>query len=111
MQNWVQGCDICQEVCPANRRLTPRKGDPRAVFDPDHHASHRDLGGLERAPLLLDLLSPDRPTIIRRNAIIALGNIGRGRAEVVAALDAQLAEAEDDLKPYLTWAIERLTGE
>lgn len=108
MQNWVQGCDICQETCPVNQGLTPRKADPRSGFDPSHHASHRDLGGLERAPRLLDLVGSDRPEIIRRNAAIALANIGRGHTDVLATLSAQVAEASDELRHYLRWAMERL---
>jgi epoxyqueuosine reductase len=109
MQNWVQGCDICQEVCPANQGLIPREVDLRSGFDPSHHASHRDLGGLERAPRLLDLLGSDRPEIIRRNATIALANIGRGHPDVLAALSAQVADANVELRDYMRWAMERLT--
>jgi epoxyqueuosine reductase len=108
MQNWIHGCDICQEVCPANQGLIPRKADPRSGFDPGHHASHRDLGGLERTPRLLDLLGSDRPEIIRRNAAIALANVGRGHADILAALSAKVAEAGDELRHYLRWAMERL---
>jgi epoxyqueuosine reductase QueG len=85
MQNWIHGCDICQEVCLVNRQLIPRKVDPRSGFYPKHHSSHKDLGGLERLPRLLDLLNGDYPDIIRRNAAIALANIGRGRKEAVKA--------------------------
>jgi len=80
MRNWIIGCDICQEVCPVNRRLATRAQDPRARFDPVHHASHSLLGGVAPVPALLDLLeSDDYPEVIRRNAAIALANVGRGR--------------------------------
>ena len=74
MQNWISGCDICQEACPVNQDLKPREYDPRSGFYPEHHSSHRNLGGLEKTPELLDLLRPNHPDIIRRNAAIAMGN-------------------------------------
>jgi len=110
MGNWVHGCDICQEVCPANQGLVPRQVDPRAGFDPEHHASHKLLGGLERFPRLLDLLDGNHPPAIRRNAAIALANIGHGRADVLVALEAQMVGADEELRHILYWAIERLTG-
>ena len=111
MQNWIHGCDICQEVCPANKDLDVREVDPRAGFDSRYHASHKHLDGLERAPKLVELLSAEQPEIIRRNAAIALGNIGRGRSEVLAALKEQTEGASPEFKEYLLWAIERLEQE
>jgi len=110
MQNWIAGCDICQEVCPANRELIPRQKDPRSGFYPKYHASHRHLGGLERCPQLLDLLSDDRPHIIRRNAAIALANSGRGRREAVEALKGQMGSMGEELEHYFRWAIKRLSN-
>lgn len=80
MGNWVCGCDICQDVCPMNKELVPRSPDPRAGFDPDHHASHKLLGGLERTPDLAALLEQDKVSEMRRNAAIALANIGTDEA-------------------------------
>jgi len=105
MQNWINGCDICQEVCPANKDLSIREIDPRSGFDPKHHASHKNLDGMERTPDLIELLADKHPEILRRNAAIALGNIAKGRGEAIEALKEQLDSASPALKEYLTWAI------
>jgi len=107
MQNWIHGCDICQEVCPANNNLIPRQVDPRSGFDPRHHASHKNLNSIERTPALLELLTDKRPELIRRNAAIALANIGKARKEALMALKEQLGGVSSGLKEYFTWAIEK----
>ncbi len=63
-----------------NQTLIPREPDFRAGFDPSHHASHSLLGGLERCPDLVDLLQQEDVPEMRRNAGIALRNIGTEEA-------------------------------
>ena len=108
MQNWIIGCDICQEVCPVNRKLIPRNVDPRSGFDPLHHASHKYLDNIERTPLLTDILGQAYPDLIRRNAAIALANIGKGRTEALQALKTSLPTAKGELRQYYLWAISTL---
>ncbi len=108
MQNWIHGCDICQEVCPANKNLSPRQVDPRSGFDPSHHASHKNLDGMERTPDLLILLTDKHPELIRRNAAIALANTGKAGKEALTALKEQLGSVSSGLKEYFTWAIEKI---
>ena len=92
-----------------NRNLKSRVPDPRAGFDPSHHASHRTLGGLTRCPDLKDLMENDRAPVMKRNAVIALANIG-----TVEAMDVlrQYRDIEaGEIGEYIAWAIDRVAGE
>jgi epoxyqueuosine reductase len=105
MSNWINGCDICQEVCPSNRNLDPREIDTRSGFDSRHHSSHKYLDGLERTPLLTGILSDKSPEVIRRNAAVALANIGKGRKEAVEAIKKHIVTAPSVLEEYFTRAL------
>ena len=74
----VYGCDICQDVCPWNRGVERR----RAQLEPDG-AAHVDLvawleaDGRELVDGLDRLYVPrNDPRWLRRNALVALGNVG-----------------------------------
>jgi len=104
--NWVCGCDICQDVCPANRNLKAREPDPRAGFDPAHHASHQTLGGLARCPELKGLLENKRMPVMQRNAVIALAN--SGTAEALDVLRHYQDTDTGKLSETIAWAIDRI---
>ena len=74
----VYGCDICQDVCPWNRGVARRRGD----LD-ESAGGHVDLlGWLEadgrcaRRRVRPALRPAQRPALLRRNALVALGNVG-----------------------------------
>jgi epoxyqueuosine reductase len=93
--DWVFGCDICQEVCPVNRKA-----------EPGNHAEFSDRVGIGPSPSLTELLDITKEEFnrrfkhspvkrakwegIRRNAAVALGNIGDPVAipALVRALDS-----------------------
>jgi epoxyqueuosine reductase len=94
----VYGCDICQDVCPWNRGVERRRATlvPTAVEPSVPLADW--LAPLATARLERDVdrlfVPRNDPRWLRRNALVALGNVGR-------ADDAVLAEpylvAEDEL--------------
>jgi len=106
---WVFGCDVCQEVCPWNRRA-PGSAEP--TLQP------RDgCDGLELASLLgLDdtafrerfrgsaILRAKRSGLLR-SAAIALGN--RPDPAAAAALVAALDDADRIVRGAVAWALGR----
>ena len=106
----VYGCDICQDVCPWNRGIERR----RAGLDPDL-AAHVDLvdwladdddallGGLDRL-----YVPRNDPRWLRRNALVAIGNVGTAERRTYRALH-RFAECDDPLlAEHASWALERL---
>lgn len=90
-----------------NKGLKPRAVDPRAVFDPAHHDSHKTMGGLARCPDLKQLLENAKSPVMQRNAVIALANIGsRKAADLLRQCKGIVAGRNNE---YLAWAIARLT--
>jgi epoxyqueuosine reductase len=112
MGTWVYGCDICQDVCPHNTLV--RTG-VHAEFAP-----RRDVA----FPDLLELLHIDERTYqerfrhsaikrakrqgLRRNAAVALGNLGDSRA--VPALVRALDDGDPIVRGHAAWALGRIGG-
>lgn len=107
MGNWVLGCDVCQEVCPWNRKapLTDEPAfaplaehnpiDLRALFDLDDDGFRQRF---RKTPLW----RPKRRGILR-NAAIALGNFpAEGNLE---PLEKGLNDCEPLIRGASAWAL------
>jgi epoxyqueuosine reductase len=109
MGNWLFGCDVCQDVCPWNRK--PPRSDER-MFQPLDSLAHADAIALlslreeEFAARFHDspLARPGRAGLLR-NAAIVLGNDGDARA--IDPLVAALADAAPLGRGAAAWALGR----
>jgi epoxyqueuosine reductase len=109
----LYGCDDCQEVCPPNQRIERRGPAPEAG---DRAEAWVDLIELLSADdeQLLDRHGrwyiPRRdPRYLRRNALIALGNVGdRGAPDVRATIDRFCRGDDAMLADHASWARARL---
>jgi epoxyqueuosine reductase len=105
LEDRVYGCDICQDVCPWNRGIEKRRADTPLPEGSQPVVSLVEW--LERdADALVDELERlyvprNDARWLRRNALVALGNVGDGSSRGIAA-----AHLEDD-EPAVRRAAER----
>jgi epoxyqueuosine reductase len=110
--DWLFGCDICQDVCPWNRK-SPRKDDP--AFVPRGDLNPADLTrvlaldeeGFRSAFGESALARPGRAGLLR-NAAIGLGN--QRNTTAVPALERALGDCDTVVRGAAAWALGQIGG-
>ena len=113
MGSRIYGCDECQDACPINR-----------VTDRRHRSPASEPGSVATIDLLDLLAATDDelidahgrwyiakrdPRYLRRNALVALGNVGDRRdPETSAALDRWASGDDELLAEHARWARDQL---
>jgi epoxyqueuosine reductase len=112
LDGWAFGCDVCQDVCPWNRKapagrepaLSPRDEwvNPDLltwlVREPSEWSTHLKGTALKRAK---------RAGLIR-NAALILGN--RRVVEAIPHLRRLLGDDDETIRRAATWALDRIEG-
>jgi epoxyqueuosine reductase len=109
MGDWLFGCDVCQEVCPWNRKA-PVTTEPAFQPDPSLGVDVAQLLSLSETKFNqrfghTPLARPGRAGIARNAAIVA-GNSGNDAA--VPALTAALDDADPVVRETAAWGLEQI---
>ena len=104
LEDRLYGCDECLTACPPGSRLLDQAASPRGSVDlvkllktPD-----RELTG----QFAHFYLPSRRPRVLRRNALVALGNTGT--AEHLELVAGYLGSPDWMLRLHAAWAVHRL---
>lgn len=112
IDDWVLGCDVCQEVCPWNRKVTPGTDVP---FQPGRHLEESGLADIisstdeeyRRRFRDTPFERPRRRGVVR-NALIVAANTGDEPA--LAAAAARLDDPDPVIRGTAAWAQGRTGG-
>jgi epoxyqueuosine reductase len=108
---WVFGCDVCQEVCPWNRKAEP--GREPALEPSGSFGALESLLELDReefrARFRGSALTRTKRAGLLRNAAIVLANRGDRRA--VGVLERALGDEDAVVRHAAAWALAKLGGE
>jgi epoxyqueuosine reductase len=106
----VYGCDICQDVCPWNQAIEKRRADVPVPEDTDNVVSLRDWLERDGEDLVRDLdrLYVPRNDVrwLRRNALVAAGNVGT--PALAPVVEAYASDPDPVLSDAATWALARM---
>jgi len=110
MSEWLFGCDVCQDVCPWNRKaptarepaLAPSASLPslEALLAMDEEAFRARFRG--------SAMSRAKRAGLARNAALLLGN--RGERAAVPALRRALSDPDEGVRRAAAWALSRCEG-
>ncbi len=115
LDGWVFGCDICQDVCPWNRKAPPAR---LAELAPRSEWVNADLiewlardASEWRALLKKTALARAKRVGLVRNAALVLGT--RRLPEAIGVLAARLADRDEDpvVRAAAAWALEKIDTE
>jgi epoxyqueuosine reductase len=106
----IYGCDICQDVCPWNRGVEKRRADAELPQGAEPHVSLadwlRDDGDDLRQRYERLYVPRNDSRYLRRNALVALGNVGGPEH---AALAEPFRSSDDELlREQADWAVARI---
>jgi epoxyqueuosine reductase len=108
--NWIFGCDVCQEVCPWNEKLTQREDVPASAvllpYLPD--LLFLDEGGF-RVRFGGSAIRRAKREGLVRNVAIALGNSGNPAA-VPPLAQALRHDASAVVRGHAAWALAAIGG-
>ena len=110
----VHGCDICQQACPRNRARLKRQFEPDPFLEllAEDFSLTKLLSLSDKffhtrvQPIMYNYISDKK--YFRRNAAIALGNLGDPR--YVPDLEQALENPEALVRGYAAWALGRIGG-
>ena len=108
----VYGCDICQDVCPWNRAIERRRGSGAPRADSLPTVSLRDWLEGDGDDLVADLdrlyVPRKDPRWLRRNALVAAGNVGTDA--LVPSIQTHASGQDPMLSETAAWALERIAA-
>ncbi len=110
--SWVFGCDVCQEVCPANAELGAASHPELEPPDQRKDLSLTGLLGMSREEYVEafrgSAMKRSKLSGLKRNAAIVMGNSGDSRYSV--PLLAALRDDDAMLREHAAWALGRIAA-